>query len=284
MKQIVDYHQINAGWIRYDDYCGANEVWRREYLQQGNKRITEDKPGLIQHNLEDQVVLCVMEKTELYPEQDIGGDTEAEARDQIPDPVPLSQGLSSDSDQSSDDVSGPCIRCVEEPNLISMRHLQENPVCLAACMREQLPRSWWTTLPAGEVDVSELLFDIGIRLKLCLNTESCPLPNGDLRRVAFARHLTDSAGCFQFFRSTSFVIQKEWHNLSAFDLGRRRQRRKEMMVRDLEEISEQGPVGYNKMMRRQMTEACSFCSVQGPLLRDFMLEERRYGYHRKSAN
>ena len=214
--------------------------------------------------------------------QEIEDDPVEEAFSQNPDPVPLSQGLSSDSDHSSDNAAGPCIRCVEEPNLISICHLQENPDCLAACMRVQLPRAWWTSLPASEVDTSELLFNLGIRLNLCLNTESCPLPNGDMRRVAFARHLTDSAGCLQFFRSTAFIIQKEWHALSAFELGRRRQRRKEMMVHELEEMSELGPVGFQKMMKRQMTEACFWCGVQGPLLRDFMLEERRQGlncYH-----
>ena len=221
------------------------------------------------------MILCVLEKTELDSEKDIGRDLEEEARSQSPDPVPLSQGLSSDSDRSSDDVSAPCIRCVDEPNLITIGHLQDNPNCLAACMRDQLPRTWWVSLPAAEVDTSELLFDLGIRLNLCLNTESCPLPNGDMRRVAFARHLTDSTGCLQFFRSTAFVIQKEWHALSAFELGRRRQRRKEMMVHDLEEISELGPIGFHKMMKRQMTEACFQCRVQGPLLRDFMLDERR---------
>ena len=264
---------ICAGWVRYDDYGVNADVWRREYLLQGNKRITEAKPGLNQHNLDEKVVLCVLEKTDLDSEQDIG--LEEETRSQNPDPLPLSQGLSSDSDHSSDDISVPCIRCTEEPNLISIRHLQENPNCLAACMRDQLPRTWWKSLPAAEVDASELLFDLGIRLNLCLNAESCPLPNGDMRRVAFARHLSESAGCLHFLRSTAFVIQKEWHALSAFELGRRRQRRKEMMVHDLEEISELGPVGFHKMMKRQMTEACFWCGVQGPLLRDFVLEERR---------
>ena len=156
--------------------------------------------------------------------------------------------------------------------MISIRHLAENPDCLAACMRDQLPRNWWTSLPGTEVDTSKLLFDLGIRLNLCLNTESCPLPQGDMRRVAFARHLTENACCFQFYRSTAFVIEKKWHTLSAFDLGRRRQRRKEMLVHDLEEMSEVGHVGFQKIMKKQMTEACFWCGVQGPLLRDFTLE------------
>ena len=208
-------------------------------------------------------------------EHESGGDPDEEAGSQNSDPHPLSQGLSSDSDLSSDNTAVPCSRCEEEPNLISIRHLAENPDCLIACMRNQLPRNWWTSLPGAEVDKSKVLFDLGIRLNLCLNTESCPLPEGDMRRVSFARHLTDSACCLQFYKSTAFVIEKEWHTLSAFDLGRRRQRRKEMLVHDLEEMSQLGHVGFQKMMKKQMTEACFWCGVQGPLLRDYALEERR---------
>ena len=181
--------------------------------------------------------------------------------------------MSMESDISVEDEPEKCGSCEDSHDLLAHLDSEENFPCLMAHAREYLPRSWWEVSYIN--DTPRLLLDMSLRLRLCLNTGSCPFPR-DNPVSQWPKHLADSPLCFQFYRNHPAVVEHLTDGI-AENAGRLadklRQRKSNLMKKKADE-DRTGITGFHTRMARQMCDKCLQCGLLGPLDEKFKLSRK----------
>ena len=177
-----------------------------------------------------------------------------------------------ESDISQPDEPERCGRCEDAEDLIS--HLEDNPVCCNAYMRQYLPQRWWQDRYLN--DRALLLLDLSVCLQICLNTGSCARRGEQIRN--WPVHLTDNPCCFQYYRSHSAIVHHVTRGTMpdmVSDIGQRLGGRRSNILRTKEEEGLIGVSGFRAMMDKQMAVKCYNCGLLGPV--DVRLNVTRSG-------
>ena len=166
------------------------------------------------------------------------------------------------SDISEEEEPEKCGSCENSPDL--MGHLEENFPCLKAYARECLPRRWWEQYYMN--DTLFLLLDLSLRLRLCLNTGSCPLPRGNQVRM-WPRHLEESQLCFQFYRSHPAVMEHltDGTARNVRQLTDKLSPRRANLMKVKADEDRTGITGFHARISRQMCDKCTQCGLLGPV-------------------
>lgn len=167
-----------------------------------------------------------------------------------------------DSDISVEDEPEKCGSCEESHDLLA--HLEENFPCLEAHAREYLPLSWWDASYINDTPL--LLLDMSLRLRLCLNTGSCPFPR-DNPVSQWPKHLKDSPLCFQFYRHHPAVVEHLTDGIAENieRLADKLREKKSNLMKKKADEERTGITGFHTRMARQMCDKCTQCGLLGPV-------------------
>ena len=176
-----------------------------------------------------------------------------------------------ESDISTEEEPEKCGICEDGDDL--MTHLEESFSCMKSHARELLPRRWWEERYMN--DTSLLLLDLSLRLQLCLNTGSCPLPRN--RKVSqWPRHLEESLLCFQFYRSHPGVVEHLTDGIAqnVMQLAAKLSPRTSNLKRTRIDEDRTGITGFEARIAREMCNKCSRCGLLRPFGERFKLTKK----------
>ena len=171
--------------------------------------------------------------------------------------------FSMESDMSADeDEPEKCNICDSGGDLLG--HLEDSFSCLKTRAMELLPRHWWEQFYMNDAPFA--LLDMSIRLRLCLNTGSCPLPRGNTVRN-WPKHMEESFLCFKFYRNHPAVVEHLVKGIAqdVNQLTNKMAPRRSNLIRTQIDGERTGIAGFEARISREMCEECGQCGMLGPV-------------------